>query len=139
MKQQFVSGSSTFGGNLTLVYRAWCMSINVGYCHNTGLKIIVILQSHIVNNPDTKSQQESKQKYCPISPVEIQRVKEFLKEILHLIINKLLLFSKVLNKSLFAYADLYIVINFDKNAVILNLGNGTVNTTDSNNLVTLLK
>ena len=104
--------------DLSLVGRHVRMTFDLAFSHNGHLQIVIIFQRKVMNHPRTKRQQESKDKYNPISPVDVQRFQNLMKQILHLRIScrKLLLvrICKVLYKSLLAYADLNIVIHLDK-------------------------
>ena len=66
-----------------------------------------------------------------------------MKQILHLkFLIQLLLscrIAEILYKSLLAHADLHVVIHLDENRVFLDLSYSSVDTADSNHLVTLLE
>ena len=119
------------------------MSLQFAFCHHGHLEEVIILQRKVVDEPCTKRQQESEHKHNPVSPVDIQRFQNLMKQILHLkFLIQLLLscrIAEILYKSLLAHADLYIVIHLDKNRILFNLSYCSVDTADSNHLVTLLE
>ena len=119
------------------------MSVQVTFSYHRYLQKVIILQCKVMDEPRTKRQQESEHKHNPVSPVDIQRFQNLMKQILHLkFLIQLLLscrIAEILNKSLLAYADLHVVIHLDKNRVLLDFRYSTVDTADSNHLVTLLE
>ena len=119
------------------------MSFQFTFRHHRYLEEVIILQRKVVNEPCTKRQQESEHKHNPVSPVDIQRFQNLMKQILHLkCLIQLLLscrIAEILYKRLLAYADLNVVVYLDKNRVLFDLCYSSVDTADGNNLVTLLK
>ena len=94
------------------------MSVKVAFRHDRDLKKVIVFQCKVMNEPRTKRQQESEHKHNPVSPVDIQRFQNLMKQILHLKFLMLQLLScriaEILHKRLLAYADLHIVIHLDK-------------------------
>ena len=111
--------------------------------HYRDGKEIVVFEGKVVNKPCTKSQQESKQQYCPISPAESQRLKQLVEEPFHLslLLSGLLScrISEILYDSLLAHTDLDILVYLYKNISILDLAYSTIDTADSHDLVTVLE
>jgi hypothetical protein len=67
-----VTSSTTPGDNITGIERNIGVALNIALCLDRGGKIIITLESQVMNKPYTKCQQESKQKNCKISPADIQ-------------------------------------------------------------------
>ena len=119
------------------------VSLQFAFCHHRNLQEVIVLQGKVMDQPRTKRQQESEHKHYPVSPVDIQRFQNLMKQILHwkFLIQLLLLcrIAEILYKRLLAYTDLDIVIHLNKNRVLLDFSYCSIDTADSNDLVTLLE